>query len=230
MKIGNISQSIVPVPNFFIDRDIRKIDAFIINKRKKRTYRDKELFTANIDLNINHNPRVSSAISRTSSMKYIPLYNRGNYPSNVEEKGTCFPSIIDNSIAKRCNRTSSALYHKNLRNEIMNNTNSLLDRINGHYYDTDKFSKTTFNKFYRTAYSPITDYIRNNESDKDKFNRTLFHKSSSLKMINPQAKKEIMKSIYYEEDEKEDKVNDIVLDNMLSTCKSNLLKIKNKIQ
>ena len=225
MKIGNLSQSIVPVPNFFINRDIRKIDAFKIYKNKKRTYRDRDLFTANMDLNINHNPRVRSALSRTSSQKYIPLYNRGNYPSNSEEKGTYFPHIIDNSMTRQCNRTSSFIYHKNLREEIMNNTNSLLDRINGNYY-TEKFAKTTFNDFYKTAYSPITDYIKNNESNKEKFNRTLLKKSNSLKMINPQAKNEIMKNIDYKEENEKKNINDTVLDEMLNTCKLNILKIK----
>ena len=92
------------------------------------------------------------------------------------------------------------------------------------YYVNDMISILFSFCLFRISIS--TDYIKNNESDKEKFNRTLLKKSNSLKMINPQAKKEIMKNIDYKEENEEKNINDTVLDEMLNTCKLNILKIK----
>ena len=60
MKIGNISQTIVPVPNFFLNQSTRKLDTFAASttrNKKSLYYRDKDLFTKNLDININHKKR-----------------------------------------------------------------------------------------------------------------------------------------------------------------------------
>ena len=254
-KIGNISQTIVPVPNFFLNQQTRKIETFSLYNKTKRSnyYRDRDLFSQNLDININHNPRfqarTAEAVNKT---KYIPLYHRGHYPSNSEEKKTYFPSIIDNSLQRTvypdseyskykdymCKTNTGELIRPKLRDEIMNNTHTLLERINANY-DLDKWNefenKTTFNRFYHTAYSPITDSIKQNTSVKDDFNKTLLTKATSLRTINPQAKKEVKKTASKIENEKnsegkEVKDNEVVLDQMLETCKSNLLKLKHENQ
>ena len=256
MKIGNISQTIVPVPNFFLNQSTRKLDTFASSttrNKKSLYYRDKDLFTKNLDININHNPRFDFRTSqKTNKSKYIPLYHRGDYPSNSAEKDTYFPHIIDNSIKRTFSPSNEYEKYKDymaktntteilrpkLREEIMNNTQNLLDRINANY-DIDKWTefenKTTFNKFYQTAYSPITDYIRQNESFKDQFNRTLVDKARTLRTLNPQAKKEVTKTVNRIEAEKNNEVidtkdNELILDEMLETCKSNLLKLKHENQ
>jgi hypothetical protein len=252
MKIGNVSQTIVPVPSFFLDQDSRKLETFTIYKklrpRASTYYRDRDLFTRSFDMNINHNPRVNRNQSSLNKEKYIPLYHRGRYPSNSELKETYFPHIIDNSLSQTVypesewgkykdykNKTNyNELVRPELRNEIMNNTQHLLERINANY-DIDKWSKfdskTTFNKFFQTAYSPLTDYINQNASFKDAFNETLRTKADSLRTLNPQAKSNVVKNLKKIEQEKNEEEEEAInnqndLDKMLDNCKSNLLNLK----
>ena len=96
MKLGNISQTIVPVPKFFIDKDTRTIEIFKSRNRfrikgeKKRNdsyFRSRDLFASNCDLNLNHNPRTfMRELKGSEEKKYVPLYDRSNSPSNSEEK------------------------------------------------------------------------------------------------------------------------------------------------
>ena len=122
MKLGNISQSIIPVPRFFLNK--RSLDLFtsyyhsetnsprsnsknnnkkkkrrniiIYNGRNKSYYRTKDILSLNCDININLNPRtVSRESTGENTKKYIPIYHRNNYPNNAEMKETFFPDIID---------------------------------------------------------------------------------------------------------------------------------------
>jgi hypothetical protein len=250
MKIGNVSQTIVPVPSFFLDQDTRKLETFTLYNKDRRQptyYRDRDLFTRHFDMNINHNPRISRNTRSINKEKYVPLYHRDNYPSNSALKETYFPHIIDNSLSRTTypdsewgkykdylNKTNyNELVRPKLRDEIMNNTQNLLERINAKY-DIDRWSqfdtKVTFNKYYQTAYSPITDYINNNTSFKDAFNETLRSKADSLRTLNPQAKRNVNNNLKKIEQEKEeenvDGGNECDLDRMLEDCKENLLQLK----
>ena len=119
MKLGNVSQSIIPVPKFFLNK--KTIDLFTsyntteaksserntkkIKKKKKNSqknyrnrsyYRTKDLLSLNCDLNINLNPRPFTRQATTdNTKKYIPLYHRNKYENNAEIKGTYFPDITD---------------------------------------------------------------------------------------------------------------------------------------
>ena len=280
-KLGNISQTIVPIPNFFLNPQNRKLETFNniplaksklqqqsspkkeggkSNSLPKKTkpklksfyYRDRDLFTRNLDININHNPRINNRNTEVeNSTKYVALYNRGKFPSNAEMKKTYFPSIIDNSISKTVYPTSEYEKFKDyfnktnlnervnpgLRNEIMNNTYHLLERINANY-DLKRWSefdsKVTFNRFYQTAYSPIYDYIKANKSDRDEFTETLRSKCESLRTLNPQAKEQLNQTL---QKQKEKEMNaqknknlqnyqGESLDDLLEENKSNLLSIK----
>ena len=118
MKLGNVSQTIIPVPKFFLNK--RSLDLFTSyyptevntterNSRKKikknknqnsirnkSYYRTKDILLLNCDLNINLNPRpFSRQLTLDNKKKYIPLYHRKNYKNNAEIKETYFPDIID---------------------------------------------------------------------------------------------------------------------------------------
>lgn len=111
MKLGNVSQSIVPVPKYFLNN--KSIDLISLysktetnfsprkknNKKKnaknKAYYRTKDLLSLNLDFNINLNPRYNNLKSFSENKnKYIPLYNMKSYKNNAEAKGTYFPDII----------------------------------------------------------------------------------------------------------------------------------------
>ena len=89
MKLGNVSQSIVPVPNFFLDKSEKNLETFKISNKKSSYYRDRDLFQKINDLNLNHNQRSSKRKSEEENKeKYIPIYNRTFYPNNANLKNT----------------------------------------------------------------------------------------------------------------------------------------------
>lgn len=277
MKLGNVSQSIIPVPKFFLnkrsidlfesnyntkqsistERDInstsKKKKIFQKNKRNKSYFRTKDILSLNCDLNINLNPRSFSRQSITDNKeRYLPLYHRNRYQSNAELKETYFPDITDMNAPKtnysipikQSNLQKFKDYKKklniekivnpDLRSDIMNNATNLIKRINMNYNIkkwNDFDSRTTFNRFHQTAYSPITDVIQNNLSDKDAFSMTLREKALTLKTISNKAKDSIIKSI----DKKdfirsmkncEEKINNDKVDLLLEKNRKNFLRLK----
>ena len=160
MKLGNISQTIVPIPKFYFDKETRTVDLFksnttdkksgkqFLNKRNKSYFRSKDLFTSNCDLNVNNNPRTySHKFQMSNEQKYIPMYDRFTFLNNAEKKNTYFPGIIDTYKVRKIEAPSNKNeYHnarkflkmtdlnnflkKDLRKEIIDNTKNLLDRIN----------------------------------------------------------------------------------------------------
>ena len=145
MKLGNVSQSIIPVPKFFLnkrsldlftsktsntetipfDRHLKKSNIKDKNKKKFRNksyYRAKDILALNCDLNINLNPRSYSRQSNTDNTeRYIPLYHRNTYQNNAEIKQTYFPDIIDMNPIKSntmASKTSSFQKYKEYRKKM----------------------------------------------------------------------------------------------------------------
>ena len=273
MKLGNVSQSIVPVPKFFTDKSIRTIELFklndqsqkkVYNNRRQNYYRSKDIITSNKDININHNPRAfTNDKENYDKKKYIPLYDRIFYESNAEKKQTYFPNIIDTFKVKTLDMPSNKNEYKNvhkflkntnlnnflkrdLRQEIMDNTKNLIDRININY-DLNKWNefscRTTMNKQLQPAYSPLTDAIRNSVDYKEDFLNSLHKKSLGLKTITEKSKM-IIKNNLTKKDKKDNirkiKIfnfnynynnnmtkNKSDLDRLLDNNRSNLLSLKN---
>ena len=234
MKLGNISQTIVPVPKYFLNK--KTVDLFTQSKpnqtspesknEKKTTrnhsyYRTKDILTLNFDFNINHNPRLNERQTTLDNIKkYIPIYHKYNFPDDSEKK-SYFPNIIDMNAPKLEKVTKLTNYQKfkeykkklifediinpKLRDDIMNNTQNLLRKINMNYdlkEWNDFDSRTTFNKFYQTVYSPISNVIKHLPNDKDVFSSTLREKALKLTTINSRAKESIYRNIKQKESEK----------------------------
>ena len=268
MKLGNISQSIVPVPKFFTDKEVRTIEIFKIsdnnkskanNKRKSNYYRQSDLIMSNKDININLNPRTfTNDKDNYDEKKYIPIYDRAHFENNAQKKKTYFPNIIDTFKVKELDRPSKKNEYRNvfkylqntnihnflkkdLREEIMDNTKKLIDRINT-TYDLNKWnefnSRISMNKEFQIAYSPITDAIKKTSDYKDEFMKTLYKKSLSLKTIteksknlikrnfkNNDAKNRFKRKWNFHNDNNMSK-NKSDLDRLLETNKNNLLNLK----
>lgn len=256
MRLGNISQTIVPVPNFFMD-STKDIDTFKIyyenknNKKKKKrchSYFNKtDILNSNLDININNNPRVTNQkFSEINKEIYIPIYKKVKTPNNSEIKKTNFPNFKNtkNKVVSYKNKefmnykkaNINRKINEELRNEILNNTYNLIERINSNY-DLIKYtnfdSRTTFNKHFQTGYSHLSEVIKKAYSEKDLFRKALKDKVHSLKTINSNTKKFIQNNsyvnhLYIEErgnnKRKEEKKNSI--DKILDNCKNNLLKLK----
>lgn len=253
MKIGNVSQTIVPVPDFYMNEGEKQLETFTLpykSKPKPSTYfKEADYFKKPLDININHNPRfeIKTAHNKNEE-KYIPIYNRGNYPRNVEMKNTIYPSIIDNSKCKTVYPTNGYEKYKDfmkktdvnkqiepdLRKDLMNSTIQLLEKINANYdlkrwneFDT----RTNVNRFYQTAYSPITDYINCHKSTKENFMETLNEKAGSLRVVNSRAKENI--NNFIEKKNKEPKVEPLnqknvqeYLDKILDQNREGLLRLR----
>ena len=308
MKLGNISQTIVQVPNFFVDQKTRTIEAFNLyqktsknnskikkilklklnsmssksqnssvekNKekdssilyktlrqkkadsfnRKSYYYRDSDLLTTFYNLNINKNPRnFTRQWIQMNQEKYLPLYYRNNYNLDFKENTkTYFPGIVDmnkpKSVAQKnltikCddieNYKKFKEYQKkqdifgflnpNLREELQSQTKNLIDKINMNYdiKKWDKFdTRTTFNKFYQTEYSPLNSALKNTETLSEKFGKTLKLKALNLTNINLQTKKVIEKSMNSTDTENDDNLDEEqYFKTLVSNSGNNLLKLQ----
>ena len=307
MKLGNISQTVVPVPNFFMDQKHRPLETFnLYNKTDTNFYkkkyksriklnaisipnnntqnefdeisktskpfskfsfkrqnsnsyfRDRDVLTTFYNLNINNNPRnFSRKWMEINKEKYIPLYHQKNYPDLTEMKKTFFPDIIDTNNTNKNNRHEykkimsiksltkfydyknyrkrenlEEFLEPNLREDIKNNTKNLIDRINMNY-DIKKWSdfdsRTTYNRFFQTAYSPLNNVIKNSESLKNEFGNALKQKALSLKNINEQTKKIIENTMVSNDNDEfnsNNNNNEKYYDELIDNCTSNLLKLK----
>ena len=84
MKLGNISQSIVPVPKFFTDKTLSTIEIFkdndfshkkFNNKRKTSYFRSGDLFTSNKDINfviiLEHSQMIKIIVKKKNIFQYM---------------------------------------------------------------------------------------------------------------------------------------------------------------
>ena len=268
MKLGNVSQSIVPVPKFFTDQSIRTIELFkpnefsqkkINNKRKMNYFRSYDLLMSNKDINLNHNPRTfTNEKDNHDEKKYVPIYDRTFYPSNADKKETYFPHIINTFKVKNLDVPSNKNEYKNvfkylkntnlnhfffffLRQEIMDDTKNLIDRINI-TYDLKKWNdfncRTTMNKEFQPAYSPLTDAIQSTGDYKEDFVKTLHKKSLGLKTITEKSKMILKNNIKNKEKKEKTRFKSFYnnsssmfknrsdLDILLDNNRSNLLSLK----
>ena len=235
-------------------------ESTIRNKSKKRrnsNFTDKKILTTYYDMNINNNPRYRARYwINFNKEKFLPVYYTNNNVINkTQTSESFFPEIVDmnnpeNEIKKNKKNDTYQMFNKfynykkykestdilkllspDLRNELMDDTRNLIDRINMNYdlKEWNKFdTRTTSNRYFQTEYSPITKVVKNTPSIKDKFIDTLNQKAIGLKTVNNQVKKNNIKIFYNKIDNEnnEDNNRDKSFDILLEKNKSNLLKLK----
>ena len=229
MKLGNISQSIVPVPNLFVIQDLKPVDTFYLTKSKSSYFRSKDLFNKSyfLDINRNKNININKILDKINKSKYISINNNNK---NLEEKKFSFSSLKND------------YFNKNLREDLFNDTYNLLERIN-EKYDMKRWNEFNhrfyyFDKINKTVYNPLTfrskdkNYDINDEDKnlKQKFSKTLREKILNLKTINSRTKnflyKKNIKNIC-NNDNNNNYINS-KLDYLLEKNRENLIKIKKK--
>ena len=273
MKLGNISQTIVPVPNFYIEgknlaneiailpKSINKstLDAISTrrrripkNKRNRSYFRDRDLFSSFYDLNLSNNPRPFKKEMDTNEKKYVPIYDRENYPRNSDLKHTYFPDIIDTfkvkthkNIDKKngisClrdfleNTNLNKFLKPNLRDEIMHNAKVLVDKINSDF-DIKQWNdfdcRTTFSQTHQPAYSPLIDSINASKTIQQDFKTFLKNKTLSLRTINDKTKMILEKNLQKQESEekeqkeKNNKIKPKEIENLLNNNRNNLARLR----
>jgi len=234
-------------------------ESTIRNKSKKRrnsNFTDKKILTTYYDMNINNNPRYRAGYwINFNKEKFLPAYYTNNVINKTQTSESFFPEIVDmnnpeNEIKKNKKNDTYQMFNKfynykkykestdiskllspDLRNELMDDTRNLIDRINMNYdlKEWNKFdTRTTSNRYFQTEYSPITKAVKNTPSIKDKFIDTLNQKAIGLKTVNNQVKKNNIKIFYNKIDNEnnEDNNRDKSFDILLEKNKSNLLKLK----
>ena len=73
MKLGNISQTIVPVPNLFVLQDLKPIETFYLHKSKSSYYRTRDLFNKTYFFNLNRNQgtNINKILDKINESKYF---------------------------------------------------------------------------------------------------------------------------------------------------------------
>jgi hypothetical protein len=188
MKIGNTSQSNVPVPNFFLTKNLHQMEIFQISEGKKY-FREKDLFRSAKDINFCNNQRnynrkhdnfnrtkfipdktnINNFLKTTSSNKNTTLTSSmGSFLSNEKDKENPNMDTYANfrNFLEKTNVTK--IVTPDLREEIKTNINVLIDKITNKY-DIEKWTATdtrtnfiNFNQGSNTFYPYSTRYDSNN--------------------------------------------------------------------
>ena len=218
MKLGNVSQTIVEVPKFFFDTT-KNIDAFksqynqtlTIKNSTKHFYfsKRKNVLYSNLDLNLSNNPRVIKGLDEMNKEIYLPIYKRYSTPNcqsnkeiSEENKKTKYSTrykIIKNYMNYNKKININEKVRPKLREEIMNGTYNLIERINSDYDLTlySNFdSRSTLNQKLNSRYSIFSESIKHKKSEKELFRKVLSNKINSLRTIKPKVK-EILKKLNY---------------------------------
>lgn len=255
MKLGNVSQTIIQVPKFFFDTT-KDIDAFKIQynhtstiKNSKTNFsfpRKKNILFCNLDINLNNNPRNNCKLNEINKEIYLPIYKR-NYTPNFQKrdekldqkKSTGYSTrykIIKNFMNYKKKMNINEGLRLQLREELMNNTYNLIEKIKSDYDLTlySNFdSRSTLNQNLNSRYSLFSEGTKNKKSEKELFRKVLNNKINSLRTINPKVKEIIKKINYkknkfieYEENKKNPERIKYEINSILQNTSSNLLKLK----
>lgn len=205
MKLGNTSQTQVPVPNFYMTKSVIEMDVFKTKTDMKRTFREKDLFRQTKDINLSNNFRNKQKMfEEYNKTKYIAIHKRDNYNKllpEIQKKPN-----TSNKYLEEYDKFQSYMYktdisnftNPNLRENIRSNINSLIERINSNY-DMDKWnsisSRPVFQKFTQETYSDVTTYNQNNQTESENFRNTLSEKLRTMSNFgNEKNKQNILKS------------------------------------
>ena len=249
MKLGNISQTVVQVPKFFINRKYKPMDTFILNTntetdikfnpistkvKKHFSMKQKMKTELKMDSNLSlENKNKSRRSSNFNDRILLTTYYDLNINNNPRYKGRNLLNLNKEKYLPIYNNNiniNKFLSH-DLRKELMDDTRNLIDKINMNY-DLNSWNKfdtrTTLNRFFQTGYSPITNAIKNTPNIRDKFINILNKKAMGLKTINTQVKKNNIKFFYNKIGNENNNKNNFEksFDMLLDKNKTNLLKLK----
>jgi hypothetical protein len=226
MKLGNTSQTVIPVPNFFYNQTSREIDTFNVSHRR-RYFKEKDLFRMTKDMNFSNNPRKNlKKFEQLNKEKYIPIHKRNlhtkhNLSSKVrntreDENLKTFNSDSSESKEKYdvkkhngfkqytdyMERTNfSKITQGDVREEIRTNIKDLLDKINTNF-DIEKFKQVDIKSHSETMnsikFTPLATINQNEENETQRFKNTLRNKIKSLTTVNSLSKEKAIKTFQKE--------------------------------
>lgn len=205
MKLGNTSQSIVGVPDFFLIKDMKSMDVFTVSK-KKQYFRESDLFKLTKDLNLCNNPRNNHRkFEEFNKKKYVPVHKLIMQEEELNSSTNKLHSLTlktdPGTFANFRNfmeRTNVSNYtNPNLKEEIKQNIGNLLDRINSNY-DVKKWTEMNTKPNFNVTIEPfsaLTLYNSLHESETSKFRKTLNEKIKSLSYAEEGQKEKALKKL-----------------------------------
>ena len=194
MKLGNTSQSKVPIPKFFLNNSLKNMETFEVSQGK-RYFREKDLFGRTKDINFCNNQRNYNRKNENfNKQKYIPdltninsilkSYSQTHYKKSPVQKNIPKKQTYENfkNFIETTNITNFT--NPGLRDEIKSNINVLINRIKFEY-DINKWCSTdTRNNFSNTNSENFNlktvGENRFNETDNMKFKTILKEKLNSM--------------------------------------------------
>jgi len=200
MKLGNTSQTQIPVPNFYLTKNVVEMEVFKAKNEMKQTFREKDLFRQTKDINLSNNYRNKKKLfEEYNKEKYIPIHKRDAYMRSlphIQKKPETSNKYVEDyeKFQNYINKTDMTNYtNPNLRDGIRSNLNTLLERINSNF-DLEKWnnidSKPIYSKFTQATYSDITTYNQNNPSESEMFKNSLKDKLKTLSNFGSEKNKE----------------------------------------
>ena len=186
MKLGNTSQSRVPVPDFFLNKNLKQLETFEISEGKPY-FREKDLFRNTKDLNFCNNPRnFNRKYEKLNRDKYLPDLTNINSILKIQPKSQTRQTFIANNLSPKANTYNnfrsfvektniSNFTNPDLRNEIRSNINILINKISD-VYDLEKWGHTDT----RANFLQTNSEIFNNSRNRNYLNENNFHNNSNF--------------------------------------------------
>ncbi len=246
MKLGNTSQSKVPVPDFFLNNTLKQMETFEISDRK-RYFREKDLFRMTKDLNFCNNPRnYNRKHENFNKEKYVPDLTNinsilNNYTTTSKKFGfndiTPKANTFNNfrNFLEKTNVTNFT--NPDLRDEIRFNIKVLINKINDEYDLTKWASTDTRSNFLQTNsdnYFTSNNFNSNNtrsfgltktekkfnETDATRFKTILRDKINTMS-IDKNLKHKLVKNVNKFNDSTSDKFYKTKTTNIISNLEKN---------
>lgn len=179
MKLGNTSQSSVPVPNFFLNKNINQMETFQVSKGK-RYFREKDLFQSTKELNFSNSTRnMNKKHENFNRTKYIPdittlntFLNRSNnslkdkkkHNESFKEKDYNKDNYIQTENEKE-NTHSGRLGTDNIKKDSFQNFRNYMEKTN-----VSNYTNKDLREQIKTNINVLIDKITNtNNYDLDKW-------------------------------------------------------------
>ena len=191
MKIGNLSQSIVRPPHFFINKSNQKedINTFRIPQRSfRRIFRESDYITCPLlsSLNYNRNKRHYIINNNTFKPEYslLPLTQSSKANSS---KGLSGEIIQPTDFMK--NTSLSKMSIEEFHNTMQTNVTNILKKINRDTMNDNEMTERTEGLFVTNKFPKTVTFRYVNKENE--FRQTLNKKIKSLKLITPEVKHQI---------------------------------------
>ena len=220
MKLGNTSQSIIPVPDFFLTRTLREMDTFSISNQKKKYFKENELFRMTRDINLSNNPRNRHRkYEKYNREKFIPYHkvkevipNSNNKSQEKQDSIDSYEEINEKSDKYNPKDQSTKNYlidyrtlldkrSQELRDEIKNNIDHLMSKLNKKV-DINKYMNydCTENYYMANAEEFPELGLKPNENQTNKFNKILRDKMINISDTVGISKNRIIKEMIKKEE------------------------------